>query len=401
MKNTTESTAAKIAGHQPKDLRKILLQEGQDTFSQLIVTAQANNATDIHIQETGCPKLRVGGHLLPFLVPGGRVEINGPEFNRIVQRLECTLNETRVWRLDNLQVRVGYFQFRGGKALALRLQPAQPPKLNLLFKDPEVPAALQVSKGLILVVGSIGGGKTTLASSIAQAWASAQRHIMTLEDPVEYMIKTDGDEGQITQVDCTFKTKSQSPIPSFDDAIINALRSDIDGMYIGECRNATVLRCALDFATAYEPVVTTLHARDIADAILRVIAMASKEMAAEVVKLTLLQCLHTILHVRLGFDQDGLAVPIVTAFPFWRHDEKIAKSLSTDNAGNLRQVINEKLNNGYESEGYISEEKAIRFAIERNATQESIEAVVPDAHQFIPEWKVTKSTGFLATTTAT
>lgn len=355
----------------------------KDTLDLLISSAIASYATDIHIPHSGICYARRGNLLEPFinLDSGEPFEVFDADFTKMLSILKfdrySSASKRQVW--GDKQLRVLYLsvpqQSRGGQEefLILRAQSLTPPPLESCLPYADVLKSLQSPHGLILVAGMIGAGKTTLAAGICASWASAGKHIFTVEDPIEYEIKSIN--GRVTQLAASLYTADIS----FEQAAMLALRADIDGLFIGECRNATTFKVVLDAAITHEPCITTLHAGGFADAITRLVSFAQSFSSTEVACFTISQALHSILHVSLAYTAEGKPVPMVAVLPFWS-DDNVRKILSDFNPVNLTDKIRNIMRDNT-IKGLVSYDMAAATALAAGATQESIDA----AKSYSPE----------------
>lgn len=141
--------------------------------------------------------------------------------------------------------------------MALRRIASQCPTLAELTTPEIIPALLQCEDGLILVTGATGSGKsTTLAAMIDFINRHQRRHILTLEDPIEFIHRSQ--RSLIQQRELGRDTHS------FDDALRAALREDPDVILLGELRDTTTVRLALTAAETGHLVLATLHTRSAA-----------------------------------------------------------------------------------------------------------------------------------------
>lgn len=171
--------------------------------------------------------------------------------------------------------RVNLFRTRGSFAIIIRIIPHKVPSLQTL----EVPAVLQnlalVNRGLILVTGAAGSGKsTTLAAMIDHINRARRCHILTIEDPIEYL--HGNHQASVSQREVGTDTQS------FVTAFRGALRQDPDVILVGEMRDAESMEMALKAAETGHLVLSTLHTTDTAKSINRILAFFPPESQLEV-----------------------------------------------------------------------------------------------------------------------
>lgn len=264
---------------------------------------------------------------------------------------------------ERIQVRATYFPNFSGDSLILRIQALTPPRFADMVPFSCIIDEINHARGLILITGAIGSGKTTLAASVVEMLALNGRHIMTLEDPVEYQLAPT--VGTVTQIDSSLSPEGKTPIGqnafSFNESLALALRSDIQGLFIGECRTSIALRCALEFASAREPVITTLHSGGIPDAFIRMVTMATKEWGREVALSILAQTVHSVFEVSMKYTVDGTPNPLVSYMPFSCHS-RLQKLVMEFDPHVLREQMEQEMNAGDLEEGFISPQRASEAA---------------------------------------
>jgi twitching motility protein PilT len=167
-------------------------------------------------------------------------------------------------RLSGLgRFRVNLHRERGRAAVAIRVLPARVPKLGDLGLPPEVEALSTLARGLVLIGGATGAGKTTtVASLVADINRRDARHIITVEDPIEY--EHAHDRCMIEQVEIG------PDAPDFPTALRSAVRQAPDVLVIGEMRDHESMRIALAAAETGHLVLSSLHTTDIASTIARI-----------------------------------------------------------------------------------------------------------------------------------
>jgi twitching motility protein PilT len=148
--------------------------------------------------------------------------------------------------------RVNVYRHTAGLAAALRIVPSQPPTLQSLGLPPVVEHMLAVGKGLVLVTGPTGSGKsTTLAGMVQHLNATRRGHIVTIEDPIEFVHQYDK---------CVITQREVGPhAPSFGEALRSAVRQDPDVIMVGEMRDVETIALALTAAETGIMVLGTLH----------------------------------------------------------------------------------------------------------------------------------------------
>jgi twitching motility protein PilU len=187
--------------------------------------------------------------------------------------------------------RANIFRQRGATGLDIRLVRTQNKTLAELNHPPVLAELMTAKRGLILVVGGTGSGKsTTLAAMIDQRNRAETGHIITVEDPVEFM--HEHRQCVVTQREVGIDTRS------YKDALKNALRQAPDLILIGEIRDAETMESAITFAETGHLCLSTLHANNANQAIERVLNFFSPERAHEI-RLQLALNLRAIISQRL------------------------------------------------------------------------------------------------------
>jgi twitching motility protein PilT len=268
-------------------------------------------ASDIHLKTGAHPIFRVHGTLFSW---DEAPRLDRERFAALTREL---LNDThRETLAKGLQVDVGYghpelgrfrvnvFYQRGELQAALRLIPPRVRQIRDLHLPPVIERISAERRGLVLVTGTTGSGKsTTLAAMIDYINRTASRHIITVEDPIEYLHQDE--QSVVTQreigADCV----------SFAAGLKGALRQDPDVILVGEMRDLETIETAILAAETGHLVMSTLHTLDAAETITRVIA-AFPEHARTQARLILASILKGCISQRLVPRADGMGmVPAV------------------------------------------------------------------------------------------
>lgn len=234
----------------------------------LVVQAQSLRASDIHLIFGLPPKCRVDGKLQNLneeiltdtLCDSLAQQMAGSLFEQLQAVGELDLAHTYA----GIRVRINIFRQQGHCSATIRLLNDRIPKLENLGLPPVVEELAQLERGIILVTGETGSGKsTTLAAMIDRINHREARHIITLEDPIEYIYTPD--QSIFNQREIHRDTESYS------SGLRAALREDPDIILIGEMRDLDTIETALTAAETGHLVLSTLHTGSAADAIDRVV----------------------------------------------------------------------------------------------------------------------------------
>ncbi len=275
-------------------------------LESLIESAAANGASDLHL-EAGMPAalrvrgtLRVAGEPIApkTLLDLARTLIGENQWPVFLERRSYDLSKT----IRGVRCRINVLQTSRGVGLAIRLLSAFQATVEKLNLHPELKKLVKNTHGLILICGPTGSGKSsTLAALIQEINLTDTRHIVTVESPIEYTFRPR--RAFIRQREVGRDT------PSFEQALLDALREDPDVLMVGEMRDPETMRLTLSASETGHLVLATVHSSSCAEAIQRVASAFPAEIQSAVCA-QLSDSLVAVVSQRLRFRQDlNIAVP--------------------------------------------------------------------------------------------
>jgi twitching motility protein PilT len=239
---------------------------------QLLQKALAANASDIHVKVGQPPGARVRGDMVYFRVDKVRPE-DTAAFARLLLAHRGVEDVTDLREFDTSysaagigRFRVNVYRQRGSLAIVMRSIPLTIPSFDDLGLPPAVRALAELDRGLVLVVGAAGNGKSsTLAAMIGHVNQTMPKHIVTIEDPIEFL-HTDSRSG-VSQREVGIDTDS------FARALRAALRQDPDVILVGEVRDEETLEITMQAAETGHLVLTTMHTPDVSRTVNRMLSL--------------------------------------------------------------------------------------------------------------------------------
>jgi len=304
------------------------------TLESLIAAAKQQGASDLHL-ESGLPAaLRVRGTLhttgepiAPQVLSGFAREIIGDHWPHFLERHSADLSRT----ISGVRCRINIFQTSRGIGFAIRLLASFQATIESLNLHPDLKKFIAHPHGLILISGPTGSGKSsTLAGLIQEINLTDTRHIVTIESPIEYSFRPR--RSYIRQREVGRDT------PSFEQALLDALREDPDVLMVGEMREPETMRLTLNASETGHLVLATVHSSTCAEALQRVVSAFPPEIQASV-SAQLADCLLGVISQRLVYRDDlKMRIPeceVLTAthavknFVRTREFFKIASALET------------------------------------------------------------------------
>lgn len=273
-------------------------------FDKFLAAAVKAGASDIHLKAGAQPTLRVHGVLkevkLEAVTEDGMRGLVGHMLD--AHGLEYDLKRLKEYDTSYVVEGVGRFRVnilkqKGNYAAVLRVIPRKIPTLDELGLPPVLKKMAREERGLILVTGVTGSGKsTTLAAMINEINAEHRKHIVTIEDPIEFL--HEDKLSRVTQREVGADTES------FSMALRAALRQDPDVILVGEMRDATTIDTGLKAAETGHLVFSTVHTTDAAKTIGRIIDVFPHD-AQTAVRIRLAENLKGTISQRLLRKADG------------------------------------------------------------------------------------------------
>ena len=228
-------------------------------------------ASDLHLSVDSHPLIRVSGTLIPLLKKPVLNIRDLDAFVRILMRKDQYAKYVEFNEVDfsyenaeGVRFRGNAFYQRGQMGVALRLIPNVIRTFDELSLPPILESFTQRTQGFFLCVGPVGQGKsTTLAAMVNVINQNRADHIVTIEDPIEYVYQEE--KSLIDQREIGLDSKT------FESALNAAFRQDVDVILVGEMRNAETIEAAVTAAETGHLVLSTLHTNDAAQTITRIV----------------------------------------------------------------------------------------------------------------------------------
>ncbi|HSZ07129.1 MAG TPA: ATPase, T2SS/T4P/T4SS family [Steroidobacteraceae bacterium] len=264
-------------------------------------------ASDLHIEADTAPVARVRGQLSALgpaiagtlVVQAARELLGGDGWSQFLSRGSADLSRT----IAGVRCRVNIFQTLRGVAMAVRLLSSFQNNLRACNLHPELKKLTDATTGLIVVSGPTGSGKsTTLAALVEEINSSSARNIIAIESPIEYLFTNRR----------SFIRQREVPThsPSYEQALVDALRENPDVLVIGEMRTPEVMRLTLSAAETGHLVIATMHSATCAEAITRLCMSFPAEIQGSI-RAQLADCFVGLVCQRLDFlSEFRLRVPV-------------------------------------------------------------------------------------------
>jgi twitching motility protein PilT len=340
-------------------------------INDLLKKSHAMGASDVHLKVGSYPIIRVDGNLGPL---SDEKRLTQEDTLKIAFAVMSPAQRETFKKRNDIDLaysvpglgrfRCNIFIQRGTIGLVFRVISMRIPTVEELFLPEIIKKIALEPRGLILVTGTTGSGKsTTLASMIDTINASKTEHIMTIEDPIEYLHR---DKSSIVN-----QREIGNDTESFSKALRAALRQDPDVILVGEMRDFETIQTALTAAETGHLVLSTLHTIDATETINRIISVFPPYQHKQV-RMQLASVLRSIISMRLVPRADGKgrvpAVEIIIATATIKDcvlDQDKTKSIPDVIAQGAihygMQTFDQSLFNLFKS-GYITYDEAIRRA---------------------------------------
>lgn len=253
-------------------------------FGSLLKIAVQHNASDIHLRTNESPSLRISNDLVPVQSkPFSSEDIEDiikiivTDHSRLGDLQDLTEFDGGMEVQNLCRLRYNIFRYNGNFGIVLRIVKLGVPSIDTLNLPRVIKSISENHRGLVLVTGATGSGKsTTLAAMIDHINQVRPCHIVTIEDPIEYIHQAK--KARISQREIGTDT------PDFSTALRSALRQDPDIILIGEMRDAETISIALKAAETGHLVLSTIHTTNATTTIGRIISMFPPEEQEEIRK---------------------------------------------------------------------------------------------------------------------
>lgn len=349
---------------------KALVSDAIDTVHGVLAAAVEAGASDIHLKSDKPPLLRLHGSLKPL---EGHEKLSPETIRAFIERSthgifrdqwESEFQVDYAYRLAGVgRFRANGFMQRGYPGLVFRLVKDRPPNFEELNHDPELFRRLCAAKdGIVLLCGATGSGKSsTLAAMLNLINEEQNKHIVTLEDPIEY---TYSDNRSIIN-----QREIGIDIHSFESGLRAVLRQDPDVILIGEMRDRATFETALRAAETGHLVLSTLHAAHSQQAVRRLFEFFPSDQQ-EIMKRQIAEALRCTIVQKLLPDAAGAGR--VPAKEVMMVDPSVRKLIETGQFEKLYSAIEAGKDNGSQSfngdlyrlvrSGEVSKETALAFS---------------------------------------
>ncbi len=324
------------------------------------------NASDVHLTMGKLPALRIAGRIIKFsdLQP-----LNNEDFGEILRtilhqslhsKLQYATDLDFTYELQGVsRYRVNYCKELGVPKITMRLIPYEIPTFKQLMLPPSIENFTKFNNGIMFVTGATGSGKSTTIASLIEAINKTQnKHIITIEDPVEFLY---------SDKNCIITQRGLGlDVENFPDGIKYALRQDPDIIVIGEIRDKETVEAAIQAAETGHFVLSTVHTNSAIQTIARIVSLFDSEQKDFIRKRLAATLRGTIAQKLIRKIEGGLAPALEVMIT----SPAIADYIAKDKMNDIDQLFAKSNNNAnlcsmnnsiytlYKT-GYISKESAI------------------------------------------
>jgi twitching motility protein PilU len=297
-------------------------------LTPLFKLMQEKQASDLFFTMGAPIQIKINGTAMPLnaqVLDGSAVKKIAYEMmaEEQIREFEDTMEMNFSYRVADVgNFRVNVFKQRGAVGMVIRYVRAEVPHVDDLRLPPVLKELIMEKRGLILVVGATGSGKsTTLAAMLEHRNRNKTGHILTIEDPVEFIFSHK--KSIVNQREIGIDTRS------FESALINAMREAPDVLMIGEIRDRQTLENALVFAQTGHLCLATLHANNSYNALNRIINFFPRDLRDSLL-MDLSISLRCVVSQRLVKSREGKLIPAVEVLLNTRHIAELVRNGEID-----------------------------------------------------------------------